>query len=94
MTYETAVISRKLNPNSTFGVDWWELSELTVGSIKNDRLVGYSWADVRKGSRLCKNVEESPERRFRPIPSASPLGADLPGGVSKGLLLTRNGHRK
>ncbi len=30
MTDETAGISKTINPNFTLGVDWWELSELTV----------------------------------------------------------------
>ncbi len=78
LTYETAVISRKLNPNSTFGVDWWELSELTVGSKKKDRLVGYSWADVRKGSRVLN----------RDSPCGSPR---LPANVAQ---LATSGERE
>ena len=30
---------------------------------------------------------------FPPISSASPPGADFPGGVAEGLLLTQNGHK-
>ena len=46
MTYETASPQGQLSHILQFCLDWWELSELTVGTVRTDRPIGGFYIDT------------------------------------------------